>query len=919
MSKFLKWLIIITQILISSQIFAQKVSGDFKGISFEEFVQQAERQTNLHFYYDSAEVKGLQINISAEQKPLKEILDQIFNNTSLHYAFTGNKVFITKQSIIQTQLATDFFSTNKPSKDSVTEPSLRTTEATENDKIKTSAENKLYQVGTRSGVLKQGKATVAGYVRDIRNGEAIAGASVTIENTSIGVVTDQFGYYNITLPAGRYVMQISSVGMKETKRDFILNSDGKLNIDLQNDIPSLKAVTVMSEKNSNVRSLQMGVERLTIKTIKKVPVLLGEADVLRVVLTLPGVTSVGEASTGFNVRGGSADQNLILYNDATIYNPSHFFGLFSAFNPDVIKSVELYKSSIPEKYGGRVSSVLDVETRDGNTKKWTGNAGVGVLTGKFMIEGPLKKDKTSIILAGRTTYSNWLLKQLPDENYRKSRASFYDLDFHLSHIINTKNSLYVTAYMSDDKFSFINDTVYRYGNRNASLMWKHNFTNKFYMTLTGAYNFYQYDVTGAAKTIDAYKLKFDIKQTDLHADFNYAFSNAHRFNFGLNAKHYKLHPGSYLPFGKESLVEPDVVSPEQGVESALYFGDTYTITPKISLNAGLRYSMFNYLGPKETYNYIKGLPRDPSTIADTSVYGSGKIIKTYHGPELRLALRFILSNQSSLKLSYNSLRQYIHLLSNTTAITPTDIWKLSDANIRPQLGDQYSVGYYLNSSSNSIETSVEVYYKELHNYLDYKSGASLVLNHHIETDVINTKGRAYGAEFLVKKSTGKLNGWISYTYSRTMLKMDDPIAGQTINGGKYYPANYDKPHNINFIGNYNFTHRYSISLNAVYSTGRPVTLPIAIFNLAGSQRIYYSDRNQYRIPNYFRMDFSMNIEGNHRVKQKTHNSWSFGVYNLTARKNPYSVYFVQEGGIIKGYQLSVIGTAIPYITYNIKF
>jgi len=329
--------------------------------------------------------------------------------------------------------------------------------------------------------------------------------------------------------------------------------------------------------------------------------------------------------------------------------------------------------------------------------------------------------------------------------------------------------------------------------------------------------------------------------------------------------------------------------------------------------------MFNYLGPKQVYTYIKGLPRETVTVADSTQYGKGENIQTYHGPEFRMALRLSLSENASLKASFNTLRQYIHLLSNTTAISPTDIWKLSDPHIKPQLGEQVSLGYYQNFKSNTIETSIEVYYKRLRNFLDYKSGASIVLNHSIETDVINTNGKSYGVELMLKKNNGKLNGWISYTYSRTLLKMNDSIAGQLINNGNYYPANFDKPHNLNVIANYRFTHRYSVSLNTVYTTGRPITLPIAIFYLAGSQRVYYSERNQYRIPDYFRVDLSFQLEGNHKIKQKTHNSWTVGIYNLLARKNPYSIYFTEENGVIKGYKLSVIGTAIPYITYNIRF
>ena len=707
--------------------------------------------------------------------------------------------------------------------------------------------------------------------------------------------------------------------MKATKRQLILYSNGKLTIEIKDDVQTLKRVIVVAEKNSNVRRLQMGIERISIKTIKQLPALLGEPDVLRVILTLPGVTSVGEASAGFNVRGGSTDQNLVLFNDATIYNPSHLFGFFSAFNADVIKNADLFKSSIPEKYGGRLSSVLDVTTRDGNNKKWTGNTGIGLLTTKFMVEGPLVIDKTSILIGGRTTYSNWLLARLPGSDYSNSRAFFYDLNLQITHTINAKNSLYFTFYSSSDKFRLNDDTTYRYSNQNLVLKWKHVFNNKLYSTLSGGKDRYAYSVAGNKETIRSYQLEFGIDQFNIKGDFIYNPNNKHQLNFGVSNIYYKLQPGSLQPNGPQSLVIPEKVAPEQAIETAFYLGDRISLTDRLSINAGIRYVLYNYLGPRQTYSYFKGLSRDLATIEDSAYYKAGKIIKTYQGPEYRISLRYSLSDQASVKIGYNTLRQYIHLLSNTTAISPTDIWKLSDSQIKPQSGDQLSLGFYQNFKSNTIETSVELYYKRLKNYLDYKSGASIVLNQNIERDVINTRGRAFGAEFLIRKSTGKLNGWISYTYARIKLQMDDPIAGQVINNGNYYPANFDKPHSLNVIGNYRFTHRYSISLSTQYSTGRPITLPIAEFNLAGSRRLFYSERNQYRVPDYFRMDFSVNLDGNHKLKQRTHGSWTFGLYNLTARKNVYSIYFVEENGTIKGYKLSVIGTAIPYITYNIRF
>jgi hypothetical protein len=662
----------------------------------------------------------------------------------------------------------------------------------------------------------------------------------------------------------------------------------------------------------------MGIERLNIESIRKVPTVFGEADVLRVVVSLPGVKTVGEASTGFNVRGGSADQNLILFNESTIYNPSHFFGMFSAFNPEVIKDIELYKSSVPAKYGGRLSSVLDITSREGNKKKITGSAGLGLVTSRFHLEGPIAKDKTSFILGGRTTYANWLLNLLPDE-FKHSKASFQDVNLSISHRIDSTNNLYFSGYYSNDRFSLASDTLYSYTNRNVNIKWKHNFSNKFSGVFIAGYDQYKYNVTSTKNKVNAFKLGFDINQMNFKAAFDYYLNSKHAFDFGISTIKYQLHPGYFNPANKQSAVSPDEVETEQALESGIYLHTATTPTSKLSISSGLRYSVFNYLGPKHVSIYTPGAPVTQSNVVEVKDYAKGKFIKTYQGPEVRFSIRYAFSGDFSIKAGYNSLRQYIHLLSNTTVIAPTDIWKLSDPNIKPQEGDQVSFGLYKNFKSNTIETSVEVYYKRIKDYLDYKPGATLFLNHNIETDVINTKAKAYGLEILLKKPGGKLNGWISYTYSRILLKAYDATQGVIVNNGNYYPANYDKPHDVTLTGNFAVNHRFSVSLNSTYSTGRPITLPVGRYYYAGSQRVLYSDRNAYRIPDYFRTDISMNIDGNYKVHQKTHNSWTIGAYNLLGRKNPYSVYFVSENGLVNGYKLSIFGSIIPFVNFNIHF
>lgn len=866
------------------------IDADFNELSFPRFAERVESITHYHFFFDPAEVDTVIINLRARHATLDQLLDQVFKNTVFHYAIDArNNVYITRLRSIRTTLITNTGdSTNIATAEDTIEIQAQKTKA-----LRASLENKLFEIGSTAKAKPGNSANLSGYVRDIRNGEALVGAAVYLDNPQIGVITDRFGYFSLQMPKGRHVLQISSAGMKDARRQILLHSDGKLNVEMEEFIPNLIAATVVAEKRSNIKALTMGVERMNIRTIKSIPAVMGEADVLRAVLTLPGVTSVGEASTGFNVRGGSADQNLILFNDATIYNPSHLFGFFSAFNSDVIKSVELYKSSIPEKYGGRLSSVLDVSTRDGNSKKFSGNAGIGPLTSKLTLEGPLVNDKTTFILSGRTSYSDWVLHLLPDKEYKNSSASFYDLNGNIAHTINSRNNLYLTGYLSNDQFRLNSDTLYKYGNRNLNIKWKHIFGTKLYSLTTAGIDHYQYSQSSTSNPLNAYNFGYKLDQASFHEDFNYNPHPKHSMNFGISSIYYRFQPGTMEPKGNASLVVPITVPKEQALESAIHIGDQYSITPDLALNVGLRYSLYNYLGPKNNF--------------------------TYKGPEYRLSIRYNVADNTSVKLSYNTLRQYIHLLSNTTAISPADVWKLSDPNIPAQLGNQVSLGLYRNFRSNTIETSVEVYYKKIQHYLDYKSGATLLLNTHIETDVINTRGKAYGAELLIKKPSGKLNGWLSYTWSRTLLKVDDPNAGETINNGNWYPASFDKPHNVNFIGNYRFTQRYSLSLTTIYSTGRPITLPIATFDLGGSQRVYYSDRNQYRIPDYFRTDISFTMEGNHKLNQRFHNSWSFGVFNVTARKNPYSIYFQSENGIIKGYKLSIFGTAIPFITYNIRF
>jgi TonB dependent receptor len=496
------------------------------------------------------------------------------------------------------------------------------------------------------------------------------------------------------------------------------------------------------------------------------------------------------------------------------------------------------------------------------------------------LEGPIIKGRTSFLLAGRSTYSDWILKKLRNAEFNKSTASFYDLNLDIGHKIDDNNHLTLSAYNSRDEFKLNTDTLYSYTDRNAALKWAHRFNQKLFGELTATASEYRFSMASEGNPINAFGLEYSIRQYQAKSDFNYILNQHHTLHGGLSSILYYLKPGSYLPRGAESLVIPDVLEGEKGLESAVYLGDNIEVNAKLSFYLGVRYSQFSYLAPREVFQYRKGSPLEVSNIVDTVQFSKG-VIKPYQGPEPRINARYMLSKNSSVKFSYGRTRQYIQMLSNNTAIAPTDIWKLSDQYIKPQISDQFSIGWF-------------------------------------KTDVLNAKGKSYGAEFMIQKSVGRLNGWISYTYSRSFLKSQSQFAIETVNKGKYYPSNFDKPHAVNVISNYKFNRRINISLNLTYSTGRPITLPLAKFESDGVSRLIYSDRNAYRVPDYFRSDISINIEGNHKIKKLAHSSWTLAVYNLTGRRNAYSIFFVSENNKINGYKLSVFGQAIPTITYNFR-
>lgn len=889
-------------------------------ISIGELIDLVEAKSDYRVYTNLE--PGLKVYADKSgDSPLK-LLKSAFDGTEYMVSTYGKKIYILAGELLDTRYMLSLDSQQPDQPDRQLLPAQVPVDMNMGTPTETSAsENRVYTIGNRYSKEKPAKSVLKGKVTTFKTGEPIPGVTIVLKDPYVACTTDGDGNYSIELPTGRVKLDVSGFTFRPTTRQLMLYGDGNLNIEMMEDVKMLEEVTVYADRINSLKSTQIGVETMEVAKIKNVPMALGEVDLLRAIQTLPGVKTVGEASTGFNVRGGATDQNLILLNNGTIYNPNHLFGFFTAFSVEMVDQAELFKSSIPAKYGGRISSVLNITGKEASKEKFTGSAGIGLVTSNLNLEMPIAKNKTSLLLTGRTTYSDWILKALPDDSgYNDGTANFYDLGAVFSHDINRKNQLNVYGYYSHDQFSFSKHEKYGYTNLNASAKWRTIFNDRFLLNFSAGYDHYDYLNKETAKETEAFKLTFDINQFFAKADFTYDLGD-HRIDFGLNTILYQINAGTLDPVGEASLMKPDKLQEEKALESAIYVSDEWAVTPKFSINAGIRYSMFNAMGPRTYNKYLPGKLPSEGTVSETVDVKGNKIFKTYQGPEFRLSARYMLQDNLSLKAGFNTMRQYIHKLSNTVIMSPTDTWKLSDANIKPQTGWQAATGLYYTIPKKDVEASVEVYYKRMNDYLDYRGGAKLIMNHHIETDVVSTEGYAYGAEFSVKKMSGKLNGWISYTYSRTFLRQSDKMITNPINDGAWYPTNYDKPHDFKFVGNYKFTQRFSLSLNVDYSTGRPTTVPAGkYFNpVSNSIQVYYTDRNTFRIPDYFRGDIAFNIEPTHRKTALVRSKISIGVYNFTGRKNVYSIYYVNEGGSIKGYQLSIFGAPIPYVTYSLKF
>lgn len=896
------------------------IKVNYDSTTFLNFIDKFEKGHTVKFYFKRTWLDKVTLKQTHTPTNLSQILYDSFKGTNLNYLIDGSNIIITNNYKIKTTLPDNFFSIeNNIGNNSVDSINLKYTFFKEKETNETNLNDKIIYIGNPANRSIGNKVLLSGIVRNEENGEPILGAQVYVKKLDRGTVTDAYGHYVITLPRGGNEILFKYFGKRETTIPIMAYKDGSLNVDMKENLVQLKEVVVTSNVDNKVRSLNMGMQRLNIEEIKLLPSSMGEVDIIKSALLLPGVQTVGEGSSGFNVRGGSADQNLILFDEAPIFNSSHLFGFFSIFNPETVKDFELYKCGIPARYGGRVSSVFDITARQGNLKKFSVSGGISPVTAKLTVEGPIINEKLSFIVGVRSTYSDWVLAKLNKPEFKNSKADFYDVSVKMSYDINKNNFLSFTAYNSKDYFKLNSDTAYNYNSQCARLLYKHTFTPKLYGKLSVIYSNYLYNISSDEVPASSFNLKYNIGYKSVKTDFFYSPNSKHTFNFGSECIKYDLTPGSFTPLSSASDIIAVNLPKQSGIESGLFINDEFEINSRLTISAGLRYALFFALGPNKVYKYSPDISRSTDSRIDSTIYSSNEIVKAYGGPEVRFSARYKIGSDNSFKLSYSRIHQFLHMLTNTTAISPTDVWTISDANIKPLVGDQVAIGYYQNLFSNTIETSAEIYYKGTKNNLDYKCGTELLLNRNLDVDLLSGVGRAYGLEFLIKKKSGIVNGWISYTYSKSELKVNGKFADEKINNGKFYPSDYDKPHDLNLVVNYKYSRRITITNAFTYSTGRPITYPVARYDYRGIEVMHYSNRNEYRIPDYMRWDFSLNVDGSLKAHKLGHGSWSFGVYNLLGRDNAYSVFFKSTSKGIKGYQLSIFAQPIPNITYNFKF
>ena len=894
---------IVFVICLIPRIYAQSIqetliSGDFQKTKLEDFFKTIEKEYNIHFYYRQEWIKPYVINQKFNNQPLIQALNLLFDKQSLNYKFFQNN------SVVIFPKGSD------------------------GKIVSGSGESTVMIIGN---LLNQGRyatAKLKGKILDGKNNEPLAGAVIFHPQTGIGVTSNALGNYELELPTGDFTLQVSFMGYEVLNQKIKLIETGKADFELFEETHNLEEVTITGE-SAKASKAQMSMVKVNSRIIKELPVMMGEADIIKSVVMMPGVQSVGEMSSGFNVRGGNTDQNLILLEGAPVFNTSHLFGFFSMINPDAVQDVTLFKGGIPASYGERVSSIMEVKLKDGNTENLKLYGGIGLINSRITLEGPLvKKKKSTFLIGGRTTYSDWIMRQSRNAQFLNSVAHFYDVNGTLNLVLGQNNTLKIMGYASNDVFNLNSNSLYNYGNLIGSATWKAGISKKLLSNLNLSYSRYSFKLEqkDEDQAENDYHLLTGLQYGNLKYILSWLPNEKHRINTGFQAIGYKIQPGEIKPAGSSTNIIGEKIPHDQSIELGAFIDDDIDLSTSAALNVGLRYAHFMNLGPATVLKYDPAQSISPTTVIDSTIYGSGKIIKAYKGLEPRISLKLNGDNNGSFRLSYQRIHQFMNQVSNTSVMSPADFWKSSDTYVKPLISDQFAVGLFKNPKRGLYETSVEVYYKNLKNLLEYKDGAVLVMNKHVETDVINAKGYSYGLELFLKKNTGRLNGWISYTYSRTMRQTDNKFDEDIINAKKFYPSVYDKPHDLSTVFNYKISRRWRFSGNFVLASGRPVTLPEQKYTYDGQQVVYYSDRNKYRMPPYHRMDVSITLDENLRKKRMWKGSWTFSVYNLYGRKNAYSIFYRKEASIQQVnkttnaiYKLSVIGVPVPSITYNFKF
>ena len=770
----------------------------------------------------------------------------------------------------------------------------------------------------------QEKATLSGTITNKSNTETLIGVSIYIPEAKVGLTTNSYGFYSTTLPKGTYTIVISYVGYDRQEESITLTGNTTRNFGMTESNKTLDEVVVKTNTPlANIRKPEMSTNKLSIATIKKMPAVLGEVDVLKSILQLPGVTNAQEGATGFNVRGGSVDGNLVLLDEAVVYNTSHLFGFFSVFNADVIKDLKLYKGGIPANFGGRISSVLDIYQKEGNNQEFHVNAGIGLVSSRLLIEGPIAKGKSSFVVAGRASYAHLFLK-LADES---NSAYFYDLNTKFNYKFNDKNNVFVSGYFGNDNLNFNNSFINTYGNNLFNLRWNHIFSNKIFSNASAIYSDYNYRIK--IKTIGM-DWKAEVKNYNFKYDFKHYVSNNLTLNYGINTIYYNFNPGTIRPYGASSAINPDQIAKKYAYEIAAYISADQHLSDKFSVNYGLRYSNFQRVGAQDVYTYANDQPviynqefhiyeeADPT---GTVNYKKNKKIASFGNLEPRVSLAYSLNNDNSIKVSYNRMSQYVHLISNTASATPLDIWAPSDKYLKPEILDQVALGYFHNFKDDKYSLDAETFYKKIQNKADYIDGADLLGIDAIERVLLNGEARAYGLELMLKKNTGKLTGWVSYTLSKAQQRTPGRNAGEPgINNGEWYRANYDKLHNLSVTGAYSVSPKWSFGGILTFQTGKAATFPNGKYLYQGVTVASYGARNENSLSAYHRLDVSATYTPKPNKKKGWQGEWNFSIYNLYNRNNAASYSFRQneETGKNETRRISIFGI-VPSVAYNVKF